>query len=102
MAVRFAASLALLAFAVVCSRGAIQGNGFASVVGAALTAMVVFGAIGAAIGALARNAVRESVEREIRQIEQAQTSEQPEVEAAVTAPPSDSNEPRSSGTMNAR
>lgn len=70
MAVRFAASLGLLAFAALCLRGALRGWAFVPVVGGALMAMLVFGAVGYGIGLLARNAVRESVQREIEQAEQ--------------------------------
>ena len=72
MAARFAASLALVAFGALCARGAIAGDGFASVISLALKAMAVFGAVGYVIGLLARNAVRESVQREIEEAERLQ------------------------------
>jgi len=83
VAIRFAASLGLLAFAALCVRGAMRAGPFAPAVGGALVAMLVFAAIGFGIGALARNAVRESVDREIREAEQAEGGD---AEAPQTVP----------------
>jgi len=72
VAARFAASLALLAFFALCLRGAIRGDAFDAVIGKGLVAMALMGAVGQIIGTLAQHAVRESVDREIQEIEERQ------------------------------
>ena len=93
MAVRFAASMALVAFGALCVRGALGGDGFASVVPRALAAMAVFGAVGYAIGLLARNAVRESVAREIDEAERREQEAVDQAGAEVGGTPSEGSPP---------
>ena len=94
MAKRYAACLALVAFTALCARGAVRGEQFAHVIPRAMVAMAVFGALGYAIGVLARNAVRESVQREVRRIEEGQTREQGAEPDADAPPGPDAAEPR--------